>query len=267
MPNPSVIIKFRCFLIASLIMFPLIACEKVDVDLYENYPNMPARMKVAQWNVFMFGIKDGVFGVSDENAEETVTALNDLIDGLDADVLFLNEYNGTIDQSKRYDTYETLLFKRYPYFFKGGFYSAVASKYPLKMEEVQLTHRKFIVGELLFRESKVAIACIHPDPGTSDETTMARIEDHQQVVNRLREYERVIVAGDFNTITTNELDIYRTGGYTLGNNGSFGAFITYPSTSRALDNIVVKGMKLEHYAVVNEQVMSDHYPSVAELIL
>ena len=267
MANPSVISKFRCFLIASLTVLPIIACEKVDMDIHENYPSMPTRMKVAQWNLFMFGIEDGIFGVTDDKVEETVSALIQMIDKWDADVLFLNEYNGYIDQSKRYDTYETLLSKRYPYFFKGGFYSAVASKYPFQMEEVQFTHRIFIVGELLFDEGELAIACIHPEPGSSEEAAMFRVDDHQRVVNRLKEYEKVIVAGDFNTITTNELDIYCQGGYTLGNNGILGTFITYPSTKEALDNIVVKGIKIEKYAVVNEQVMSDHFPSVAELNL
>lgn len=119
----------------------------------------------------------------------------------------------------------------------------------------------------MFREGGIAIACIHPELGVDKEIVKNRIEDHKKVVNMLSEQDMCIVAGDFNTITKDELDVYRSNDYQLGNSGEFGTFITYPSTKRSLDNIVVKGVLMKNYSVVNEQLMSDHYPSVAELEL
>lgn len=261
----SIYIKFQYLLLVCLSVVSLTACENEEIDMREGFPNTPIAMRVAQWNLFMFGIRDGRFGVADEKAEATIVALREMIDKLNADVLFLNEYNGTIDQSGNYGTYKSLLSERYNYFVEGGFHMAIASRYPLSIEVVQLSNRRFLIGRMMFREGDIAIACIHPESGSDEEIVKNRIEDHKKIVNILSEHGKGIVAGDFNSITSDELDVYRSNDYQIGNYGEFGTFVTYPSTKRALDNIVVKGVLMKNYTVVNEQLMSDHYPSVAEL--
>ena len=82
----------------------------------------------------------------------------------------------------------------------------------------------------------------------------------EELLSKYRNYDKVIMLGDWNTWDWSKI---KKEGYTLANDGSF---ITFPSKKYALDNIIVKGLKIIDVRVI-ETDLSDHYPLVCKIII
>ena len=94
------------------------------------------------------------------------------------------------------------------------------------------------------------------------------------VLNFAKNFDRVIVAGDFN-LTDSQLNLYdmfKQDGYRMANYDLYGRIDTYPATGRidsnyntsvgypilVLDNIMVKGLEITDVGIVDDGTLSDH---------
>lgn len=77
-----------------------------------------------------------------------------------------------------------------------------------------------------------------------------------ELISKFSSYDYVVMMGDWNVSQFSEFNAFENAGYILANDGSL---ITYPSSNKALDNIVVKGLSISHVKVINSP-LSDHYP-------
>lgn len=91
------------------------------------------------------------------------------------------------------------------------------------------------------------------------------IDQIRELIEVLKNEERVIIAGDFNCRDFAQFDLFRAAGYALGNDGSL---ITCPtaSSNKALDNIIVKGVTVTNVRV-HETALSDHHALSADITL
>lgn len=241
------------------------ACSnKLTIDIEEEITQteIPDTIRIGQWNVFMFGIRDNVWGIPKETYLEDFNHVKSVLSLLKADVVFLNEFNEYLDQGKSVSAYNAL-FTEYPYFVKGGSYCAIASKFPISIKVVSFASRSFLLGTMRLGDIIVGVACIHPIPDFSSNSIIERIQDHYKVIDYLKSYQCSIIAGDFNTKEDFELDVYKENGYVFCNRGDFGTFVTFPSDHRSLDNIMIKGLTVLSCTVINDAAVSDHYPSLA----
>lgn len=87
----------------------------------------------------------------------------------------------------------------------------------------------------------------------------------KELISVLASEERVVIVGDFNCHRFEDFDIFKDAGYTLGNDGSFATFPT-GKNNRALDNIIVKGLKVSDVCV-HPTSLSDHNALSADVSL
>ena len=116
------------------------------------------------------------------------------------------------------------------------------------------------------------------DPGCED----VRQQQYDELVRTFRNERHVVIAGDFNpgvrrretpggkvvSLSDNpsEYKVFEAAGFTLGNDGRFK---TAPAgkCTRALDNIIVKGLRINGFKVWDRPDLSDHALVSAELEL
>lgn len=114
----------------------------------------------------------------------------------------------------------------------------------------------YISADLYIGRKKIKIICTHLYPWDQ------KIRQNQiiELIEKYKDVKRVLMCGDWNT--TN-FALFKNAGFTLANNGSL---ITFPSSKYALDNIIVKGLRLSGVRVLKTE-LSDHYPLVCNISL
>ena len=118
----------------------------------------------------------------------------------------------------------------------------------------------YISADLYIGKKKVKIVCLH--------LAFSKIKGHPEVqqsqiaelIRLFEKYDRVLMCGDWNT--TN-YKLLQKAGYSLANDGSMK---TYPHRSTALDNIAVRGLKIENVRMIGTK-LSDHNPLVCIISL
>ena len=152
----------------------------------------------------------------------------------------------------------------------GAYLPVIYSKYKVvESGQIDVTYpsevtdtRKpqYIKIDVLGKE--IYVIGVHPAADSS-----AKVEHRepyfQAIVNFCTDKDRVIIAGDFNTDSSNpssELDVFRNAGFELGNFGYFGQFATFRfGTDVYIDNVATKGVIINDFTVGTEDY-SDHYP-------
>lgn len=230
-------------------------------------------LKIAQWNVGLFN-RGVSIGTPDAELDATIESLKKVMTEENADIFIANEYVPQInngDEGKPLvDTYETLLKQFYPYRFSGGYYIGIFSKYPIVAENITLqtgSGRTFVKGVVMIDNLPVGFVACHSTPFSAED----RKSENAEFVAAMSEFSAAFVAGDMNTGNNDEdatsqmqqIQPFIDAGYTLGNRGYWGEIPTYPSTKQALDNIIVKGMTLDNYVVLEDKSVSDHLPTYA----
>lgn len=230
-------------------------------------------LKIAQWNVGLFN-KGLSVGTPDAELDSTIASLKKVLTEENADIFIANEYIPQINKGDEgkplVDTYETLLKQFYPYRFSGGYYIGIFSKYPIVAENITLqtgSGRTYVKGVVMIENNPVGFVACHSTPYSAEDRKL----ENAEFVDALSNYDIAFIAGDMNTGNNNEdaasqqqqIQPFIDDGYILGNRGYWGEIPTYPSTQQALDNIIVKGMTLDNYVVLEDKSVSDHLPTYA----
>ena len=250
-----------------------ITSEDVSVITLTKADGKRKTLKIAQWNVGLFN-KGLSIGTPDAELDSTIASLKKVLTEENADIFIANEYVSELNKGDEgkplVDAYETLLKQFYPYKFNGGYYIGIFSKYPISAENITLqtgSGRTFVKGVVIIDNSPVGFVACHSTPYSAED----RKSENAEFVAAMSEFDAAFVAGDMNTGNNDEdatsqmqqVQPFTDAGYTLGNRGYWGEIPTYPSTKQALDNIIVKGMTLDNYVVLEDKAVSDHLPTYA----
>lgn len=233
---------------------------------------------VATWNIGHFSKGSKPYSlISSSNFKKKITEYRSFVyDSINADILCINEYDEFFckDSTGYVELTEKVLFDGYKnrkVFTKNTYVcNAMFANRKLKnakMHDIEynqiakkdmprIVWHYFVFSDIIIAGKRVKIVCTH---------LVNRAPEHcnnqiKELISLCKAFDRVIICGDFNTTNYTQ---FKEAGYKLANDGSI---ITFPSNSRALDNIIVKGLNITDVRVV-KNALSDHYPLVCRISL
>ncbi len=200
-----------------------------------------------------------------------------LYDSINADVISLNEYSSIfgIDKKKVAHQSSVVLFDNYKTKYEGGatrrgishnaMYSNVRmrefKKQPfefIKTTKYKKSHKDFcyLTSDVYIDGKKVKLVCIHLTHSKKDPSLVRG--QITELIETFKGEDKVVICGDFNTSNYSR---FKQAGFTLANDGSI---VTFYKTSKPLDNIITKGVRISEVRTVKTE-LSDHYPLVCRL--
>lgn len=247
----------------------LICCNKSNAQL-------DIGTTIATWNIghFSMGHKDYSF-IKASEYETKVKEYRDFIyNKLNADVLCVNEYESEFchDSIKGSALAEDVLFDEYRIqrILKKNRYvcNAIFSNIDLKNVRKKkynfspapakniksISWFYFVTTDILIDGEPVKLVCTHLINRHEDECQ----RQMDQLIEELKPYKRVVICGDLNS---SDWSKFKNAGYVFANDGST---VTFPRRNCALDNIIVKGLKILEVRVIKNK-LSDHYPVVCRV--
>lgn len=246
----------------------------------------PKEIKVATWNIGHYsGGANPNSSITSESYDDKLSWYRELVyDILDADVIGLNEYSAVFGTSATgTKSAKDVLFNDYAVKYEGvqRNYSCNALYGNICLENIErhefeslkdvtITHTSlikatdyyYITADMYLRGRKVKLVTAHL-AFDSNKPSVIQLLQIAELIEAMKSETRVVMIGDWNVSAQSDFDAFVEDGYTLLNDGSIP---TYPSTSpnRALDNIIVKGVKMTNTGVV-QNILSDHIPMYATI--
>lgn len=246
----------------------------------------PKKIRACIYNIGHFsGGANKDSSITSSNYTEKLAAYKAVVDSIGADVFGVAEHShifGKDTNNQSVDAKDVLFGEYFP--FEGGQYNYSCDALFIKTnaegtkavdydcnKTATITHTNaitakdyyFIESDLYMHGIKVKLVVTHlafdnnrPGVLTGDEI--------DELISRYANYDKVILMGDWNVASFDEFNAFVTAGYTLANDGTYK---TYPSTSKALDNIIVKGLTVSNPGVVSTTGLSDHIPFYCDIEL
>ena len=251
-------------IIAILLMTILSSCEASENES-NNAPIISYRdsLIIAHWNIghFANGKNDNT-AITSENYSEKRSQYISVIDSLNADIFGVCEYNPNFDQDG--NNARDAIFYTYDYVSIGPKHSyncnALFSKdIPLENENRRLFSRyvqsRYVQSvEIKVNDRVITIIETHLDWNQGKDGAECRKNQIQELIDMTRDLDFVIICADYNVANTSEYNPFIDAGFSLANydesNGSY--------TNSLIDNIIVKGLKIQSYEILPHSGLSDH---------
>ena len=267
-------------------------CDNTDGrandDIHDNF--LLCYISIMQLRVLTFNIHKGLNATSNKLI---LPKIRDLLDHIDADIVFLQEVQG--EHSKRRDKFsdwpkipqaEYLAGDKWPYYFYGENHAhdhghhgnALLSKYPLNrsmnldISSHRLSNRGLLYTQLLHPgiDIPIHLICTHfglfkKERGKQFELLNKFIDDE------ITKNEPLLMAGDFNDWQSASFELLNK---TLELSEVFD--ITHGSYAKSfparfpllkVDRIYFRHLIAQHCEIIKTRKMSDHSPLLAEFML
>ncbi len=248
----------------------------------------PTTFTVASWNIGHYANGNAnSTRIADSDYETKSQEYRDYIEGLDADILCVNEYSRLFTPSNPAET--ALFAERPPIYFAGEqrhfSCNAVFSNLPLRNitvhnfecnQGVELLYSStnkaeyyyYITAELVVGTETVHFVFTHlafDEDRSPDTVCQAQIAE---LIDLYRDVDHVVMMGDWNAYHKFYFDPFADAGYSLGN---YGEILTCTGSATgglewAVDDIIVKGLTISNFRAVNTS-LSDHIAVVATVSL
>lgn len=265
----------KCFL-ATLCFLWFVSCDSTRLDvLFSKEKEKASGITVATWNIGHFSNGAKPYSViKADSYDEKLASFKKILEDMDADLLFLNEYSEIfgVDKDNKKQKTKKVLFNNYRTKVFGNqvgfscnaiFGDLVVTN--IKCHEFRNTvayvkelprvaNYYYISGNLFYKRNNIKIVCAHTISKNRELCQMMIAE----IIDSYKDYDKVIICGDWNT---GDYKKFVNAGFTSANDGSFK---TYPQKNYPLDNIFVKGLKISNVRLV-ETDLSDHCPLVCEI--
>lgn len=237
-------------------------------------------MKIATWNIGHFSGGNSPNSAIEESAlaEATAAYRAYIYDEIGADVIGLCENSPMLCNAQAGPIFaKTAIFDAYPIryeeiqlnysanaiYAKSGITSARRHRL-LVNETATVTHTDlirasdyyYIKANLVLDGEDVVFVVCHLAFDNNRNPDTVNIDQLKELESVLRDEARVIIVGDFNCHDFGTLRIFSDAGYTLLNDGSLATCPT-EKVNRALDNIIIKGLRAENVRV-HPTTLSDH---------
>lgn len=249
----------------AIIPIPLEIENSVSIQQDTSVSRFVDEITVIHWNIGHFSLgKAKKSTISPEDSESMLEKYHLLLDTLQADIAGVCEYNATFAGNT--GNTRKLLFGAFPYCVLGKHYSynfnAVFSTFVIKKAEQflfeQHVQKRYILETMHWINNEpVVVVETHLDWDEGSQGRLFRSLQLAEIARRYADVPHVIICGDFNTSSPEELDVFKKYGYTLLNDGSMK---TYPAGKPAypLDNIVVNGFHIVNSSIIEDPSLSDH---------
>ena len=248
----------------------------------------PESFTVATWNIGHFANGNSANSkIGDSEYDAKSEEYRRYVEGLDADILCLNEYSRLFTPSNAAEN--ALFAERPPIYYAGPqrnfSCNAVFSNLPLRNitvhnfecnQGVELLYSStnkaeyyyYITAELVVGTETVHFVFTHlafDEDRSPDTVCQAQIAE---LINLYRDVDHVVMMGDWNAYHKFYFDPFADAGYSLGN---YGEILTCTGSATgglewAVDDIIVKGLTISNFRAVNTG-LSDHIAVVATVSL
>ena len=250
----------------------------------------PTTFTVATWNIGHFAMGNARDSRISASAYETESAkYRAYIEGLNADLLCVNEYSRQFTSSGDYLAQDALFAEPTPIYYAGPqrhfSCNAVFSRLPLQNIQVhdfecnqgvtllysstnKAEYYYYMTAELVVGGETVHFVFTHlafDDDRDPDTVCQAQIAE---LIDLYKDEEYVVMMGDWNAYYKPYFVPFDEAGYTLGN---YGEILTCTGSKTGglewpVDDIIVKGLEMSDFRAVNTG-LSDHIAVVATLTL
>lgn len=220
-------------------------------------------LTIAHWNIGHFANgKSSDTAITSENYSEKRSQYISVIDSLNADIFGVCEYNPNFDQDG--NRTRDAIFYQYNYASIGPKYSyncnAIFSK-DIPLENGGKTYfsrhkqnRYIQSAEIRVNEKVITFIETHLDWNQGQDGSECRKSQIQELIDMTRDLEYVIICADFNISDTSEYNPFKEAGFSLANYDES----SESYTNSLIDNIVVKGLKIQNYKIPPHSGLSDH---------
>ena len=226
------------------------------------------KFTVATWNIGHFSL--GISATSKFPAAEGDKwreAYRGFVDPVGARIMLVEEYSPYMDTEKTLRTPENV-FGGYKVFLEGpsgggGHVNAIfANGCTCKDAGVyayghhyQNTNFHFMFADVDGLETLVVAT--HLEPNWPTNHLAMRAEQIRQLLEAVGDFPRVIIGGDMNVDSMDELKPFADAGFTLANDGSYKTIYSW-EPKEAIDHIIVKGFAVSDVRVHSDKRLSDH---------
>lgn len=250
-----------------------------DIDKLLNIlvvESEPESEKV-DFNIMTFNVGkfwNGVTFIPDDKVEEQAVKLRRIFSKHKTPIICCQEAEICMNVSQTVNSYDKLFSNK---FREDGFalmgedtgfrgFLCIASKnalssYVTKYYSGQY-YRAYTIATTKYNGVEVTLVNTHLSLTQEERTT-----EIQELLNAISIYNNVIICGDFNVDSMDEYTPFTDANYKLCNGGWFGEFITYPSSGKKLDNIIVSNNITIDNVWLDDTDDIDHSPLIARLII
>ena len=267
--------RFMKFPICKIIVsFTLCLACVISVNAQKHSKNRRS-IVIGTWNIGHFS--NGVYDYSLINASNYNAKVNSyrefLYDSLRTDLLCINEFESeffqdsirgiSIAEDVLFDGFTTQrIFKKNRYvcnaiFSNVGIKNINKSrfKYSESAKSVNsINWFYYVSADILIGRDTIKLVCTHLISRHEQECQYQM----KQLIEAFKRYDKVVICGDMNSTNLSQ---FKDSGYSFANDGNT---ITFPYRSRAIDNIIAKGVKISDVRVVKTN-LSDHYPVICRI--
>lgn len=275
--------KSHIFVYLTLFVFSFTSasCDNGQYDFIEELqseetiPFYKDTLIIAHWNIGHFSTGSSFdTKISAEDVETMATSYKSLFYSIDADILGICEYNPTFAANGGKTA--SIILDNYPYYSIGNKYlyncNAIFSKAKLFDSKlvffdycVQL--RYYLLSKLIINNKEIIFVETHLDWNQGSDGSSFRKKQISDLIDAFIEYPYVIICGDMNIASLEELQPFINSGYDLASGGNSGIFKTYPTTrpSSSIDNIITKGFNIISTSIICDSKLSDHCLMVSNI--
>ena len=226
-----------------------------------------------QWNIGHFAMgKSSRTTLAPEQAAARAAEYHAMLAKLDADVIGVSEWDNAFDTAKT--PARSAVFGGYPNVSTGPANSyqwnaMLTREWPFK--DIQVHDYKERLQKVYWLDNvceidgkEVHFVQTHLDWNINGACVSNRKRQIRELVAAFRDTPYVVISADFNVYRAEEYDQFKAAGFELANCGARGNMRTVagrndPSLPRVLDNIVVKGFRINDAQVFDEEMeLSDH---------
>ena len=223
---------------------------------------------VAQWNIGHFSLgTSSSTKIRKEEAQLMIKEYRSFLDTLGATMIGVCEYEPFFSLAGE-DT-KFALFDNFTFRSIGHKYSyncnALFSTIPIKSSYIRLfpesvQSRYYLESTLTMNGEVVLFVETHLDWNEGLKGANYREKQISVLSEKYSKYSHVIICGDFNVSHESEYSPFLKSGYSLANTDCYGTFFTYPAQkpTQAIDNIIVRGFKIDSVDTINDDELSDH---------
>ena len=253
--------------------------DRLSTDTYSN-SQLPEdiidTLVVAHWNIGHFSLgTSSSTKIKKEDAQSMIKEYHSLLDTLGATMIGVCEYEPFFSLAGE-DT-RFALFDHFKYRSIGHKYSyncnALFSTIPIESSHIRLfpesvQSRYYLESTIIINGVEVLFIETHLDWNEGSNGASLRASQLSVLVDKFSQYPHIIICGDFNVSNDSEFSSFLKAGFSMANMGTHGVFYTYPSEapSQAIDNIIVKGFKIDRVDAINDMRLSDHLLLRASLV-
>lgn len=256
-----------------------------DIDSYRTFP---VKLRVMQYNIgrFNMGFDHTNPKINSEEVVAKIANYKRFFGEYQPNILGVQEFTDYIDcTDNEHETNATLFDDVFPYSTTPYYGNILKSDIvPYVAEDIILDegeeHSQPAKKAEYLINGKVLGVIVGAGDWRDVTTENPNCFEHRKAelknaMARLSECDHAIICLDWNVKSQEEFDDFvsevETAGYVVANGGYFGSFETYGNDNcyRCIDQILCKGAKIKNVIKpdVYENLASDHYPLIADIIL